>query len=483
MRLPCDLSLKQVESRLYSYRELAVSQHLFSSLSLRPQLTESIESLGYAAMTSIQQQSLPQILEGEDVIAQGHTGSGKTAAFAIGLLNQLELNAFEPQALVLCPTRELCEQVASEIRRLARAIPNVKVLSVYGGVAIKNQIDSLAKGVHIVVGTPGRVEDIMIKKSIELESIRTLVLDEADKMLDMGFKKTLEVIVPMLPSERQTLLFSATFPKEIETLANRVTKNPDFIKVAPSQDTARIDEACYLVDRDGDRLEATKKLLLDQGHHQCVVFCNTRQDAQQVAGGLKSSGFSAAALHGDMDQKDRDQTLIRFSNGSLCVLVATDVASRGLDISNLPLVINHQLPKELEVYTHRIGRTGRAGEKGIALSLYTKGEVFRIDKLSAYLGRKLQQKELPVEQVLSQTPLKARMSTLRIEGGKKQKLRPGDLVGALTKTGELSGQQLGDIKIFSQWAYIAVERELAKIALQTISEGRIKGKKFRAKLV
>ena len=460
-----------------------MSQHLFSSLSLRPQLTESIESLGYAAMTSIQQQSLPQILEGQDVIAQGHTGSGKTAAFAIGLLNQLKLNAFEPQALVLCPTRELCEQVASEIRRLARAIPNVKVLSVYGGVSIKNQIDSLAKGVHIVVGTPGRVEDIMIKKSIELESIRTLVLDEADKMLDMGFKKTLKVIVPMLPSKRQTLLFSATFPKEIETLANKVTTNPDFIKVAPSQDTARIEESCYLVDRDGDRLEATKKLLLDQGHYQCVVFCNTRQDAQQVAGGLKSSGFSAAALHGDMDQKDRDQTLIRFSNGSLCVLVATDVASRGLDISSLPLVINHQLPKELEVYTHRIGRTGRAGEKGIALSLYTKGEVFRIDKLSGYLGRKLQQKELPVEQVLSQMPLKARMSTLRIDGGKKQKLRPGDLVGALTKTGELTGEQLGDIKIFSQWAYIAVERELAKIALQTISEGRIKGKKFRAKLV
>jgi len=289
-----------------------------------------------------------------------------------------------------------------------------------------------------VVGTPGRVEDIMMKKSIEL-------------------KKTLEVIVPMLPSQRQTLLFSATFPKEIETLANKVTTNPDFIKVAPSQDTARIEEACYLIDRDGNRLEATKKLLLDQGHDQCVVFCNTRQDAQQVAGGLKSSGFSAAALHGDMDQKDRDQTLIRFSNGSLCVLVATDMASRGLDISNLPLVINHQLPKELEVYTHRIGRTGRAGEKGIALSLYTKGEVFRIDKLSGYLGRKLSQKELPVEQVLSQTPLKARMSTLRIEGGKKQKLRPGDLVGALTKTGELTGKQLGDIKIFRIriWCYLA----------------------------
>jgi len=399
-----------------------MTSHLFSSLDLRDELVSTTEALGFKAMTSIQQQSLPLILSGDDVIAQGHTGSGKTAAFGVGVLNALDVTLFKPQALVLCPTRELSEQVASEVRRLARSIPNVKVITVYGGTPIKAQMDSLSKGAHIVVGTPGRIEDLMAKNSLDLAAMRTLVLDEADRMLDMGFQKTLDTILEMVPAKRQTLLFSATFPKQIEELVQRVTKNAELVKVSAGQDQVRIDERFYEVGNDKARDEALALLLLEQGASQAVVFCNTRVDAQAVAGGLKSSGFSAAALHGDMEQKDRDQTLIRFSNGSLNILVATDVAKA----------------------THF---------------------------------------DLPPQQLLGQTPTRANMSTLRIEGGKKQKLRPGDLVGALTKGDDINGDQLGKIQMMDNWAYIAIERGIAKQALQKLSEGRIKGKSFRCRLI
>lgn len=460
-----------------------MSSHLFSSLDLRPELYRNIESLGFSAMTSIQQQSLPVILGGNDLIAQGHTGSGKTAAFGIGLLNRLDVSLFKPQAMVLCPTRELSEQVAAEIRRLARGIPNVKIATVYGGTSIKTQIDSLAKGAHIVVGTPGRIDDLLTKKALPLEHMISLVLDEADRMLDMGFQQTLDQILAGVPKDRQTLLFSATFPQQIEMLAGRVTSKAELVKVLDGQDQVRIDEVFFEVTNDKARLEALSLLLLDQPARQAVIFCNTRADAQTVAGGLKSSGFSAAALHGDMDQKDRDQTLIRFSNGSINSLVATDVAARGLDIRSLELVINYHLPKETEVYTHRIGRTGRAGEKGTAFSLYDKGEVFRLDKLSALTGKTPVVGELPPAQILSQSPQKAKMSTLRIEGGKKQKLRPGDLVGALTKGEGISGDQIGKIQMLDNWAYIAIERSIAKQAVAKINDGKIKGKRFRSRLI
>ncbi len=464
-----------------------MSSHLFSSLNLREELVTTIDALGFDAMTSIQQQSLPLILAGQDVIAQGHTGSGKTAAFGIGLLNAIDVSTFKPQALILCPTRELSEQVATEIRRLARAIANVKVVTVYGGTSIKTQTDSLAKGVHIVVGTPGRIEDLLVKDNLDLVSINSLVLDEADRMLDMGFQKTLDTILQLIPKKRQTLLFSATFPDEIAELAKRVSDDAEHVSVLDGQDQVRIDERFYEVENDHMRIDALARLLLERATTQTVVFCNTRADAQAVSGGLKSMGFSASALHGDMEQKDRDQTLIRFSNGSLNVLVATDVAARGLDISTLETVINFHLPKEIEVYTHRIGRTGRAGEKGTALSLFHKGEQYRMEKLAALTGRKTTNHELPPKQVLSQTPPRAVMSTLRIEGGKKQKLRPGDLVGALTKNDDESIQidasKLGKIQIMNRWAYIAVEHTVAKQAVKKISAGKIKGKSFRCRLI
>ena len=286
-----------------------------------------------------------------------------------------------------------------------------------------------------------------------------------------------------MPSQRQTLLYSATYPKQIEQMARDITRNPVEAKVAPTQDTVRIDQVFYQVDNEKHRLEALQLLLLQEDAHQAVVFCNTRQDTQSVAGGLKSAGFSAAALHGDMEQKDRDQTLIRFSNNSLKVLVATDVAARGLDIESLDLVLNYHLPRELEVYTHRIGRTGRAGAKGKAFSLFQASEKFRVEKLEGYLQEQVDQKELPIDALLEQSPSRPDMSTLRVEGGKKQKLRPGDLVGALTKGEEITGSQIGKIQVMDNWAYLAIERVVAKTALNKLSNGKIKGKSFRAKLI
>ena len=460
-----------------------MSDYQFSSLSLIPQLQDNLRSLGFNSMTAIQAQSLPMILGGNDVIAQGQTGSGKTAAFGLGILNKLDVKLFKVQSVVLCPTRELAEQVSGEIRRLARGIPNVKVVTVYGGTPIKAQTSSLEKGAHIVVGTPGRIDDHLSKGSLDLSTMTTLVLDEADRMLDMGFQKTLESIVDAAPVKRQTLLFSATYPKGIRAIAEKITLNPVKAEVAPTQDTVRVDQAFFLVDNEQDRLQALKLLLLDNSARQSVVFCNTRQDTQSVAGALKSAGFSAAALHGDMEQKDRDQTLIRFSNSSINVLIATDVAARGLDIETVALVFNYHLPRELEVYTHRIGRTGRAGEKGQACSLFQVSEQFRVDQLEAYLNTEIRPSSLPPIEMLNQAPDRPKMSTLRVEGGKRQKLRAGDLVGALTKAQEISGDSIGKIQVLDNWAYIAIERSLAKLALKQLGQGKIKGKSFRSRLI
>lgn len=465
-----------------------MTQSSFSALGLSSSLLDNLESLGFKSMTAIQSQSLPLILAGDDVIAQGQTGSGKTAAFGLGLLHKLDPKVFKVQSLVLCPTRELAEQVSGQLRKLARVIPNVKILSLYGGTPIKAQAVSLEKGAHIVVGTPGRIEDHLAKANLPLDHLTTLVLDEADRMLDMGFQKTLDVIIEQVPKKRQTLLFSATFPKGIQQIAERITQNSKMVKAAAAQDAVRIEQSFFEVDNEQHRMQALQLLLLQESTggfelKQCVVFCNTRADAQSVAGGLKSAGFSAAALHGDMEQKDRDQTLIRFSNNSIVVLVATDVAARGLDIESLDIVFNYHLPRELMVYTHRIGRTGRAGAKGKAYALFQASEKFRVEQLEDYLDNKITPQELPPIELLGQAPPRPVMSTLRVEGGKKQKLRPGDLVGALTKGGDLNGQQIGKIQVLDNWAYVALQREVAKSGLQKISNGKIKGKSFRARLI
>jgi ATP-independent RNA helicase DbpA len=434
-------------------------------------------------MTDIQAQSLPVILDGKDIIAQGKTGSGKTAAFGLGLLNKLDVKRFRVQTLILCPTRELADQVGKEIRRLARGIHNIKVLTLCGGMPFGPQIGSLEHGAHIIVGTPGRIEDHLSKGTLNLDNVDTLVLDEADRMLDMGFQDSIDNIIEQAPKERQTLLFSATFPEQIEKIAQRILTNPVTVKVESTHDNDAISQYFYKVSNHEDRMLALRLLLLQYQPESAVVFCNTKREVQEVNDELVNRGFSAIALHGDLEQKDRDQALIRFSNKSASIMVATDVAARGLDIDNLSAVFNFDIAHDQEVHVHRIGRTGRAGKKGLAFSFYSNKDAGRIIALEDYLQRNISEDALPSESVLENTPTQSSMITIRIEGGKKQKLRPGDIVGALTADNALTFEQIGKIQLSANWSYIAVQRECIKVAFKKLSEGKLKGRKFRVMVV
>ncbi len=460
-----------------------MNQTDFSSLKLHSSLLENLSSLGYLVMTPVQAQSLPPILDGKDVIAQGKTGSGKTAAFGLGILEKLNVKRFRVQALVLCPTRELADQVAKEVRRLARGIHNIKVLTLCGGMPFGPQLGSLEHGAHIIVGTPGRVEEHLRKGTLNLDNLHTFVLDEADRMLDMGFQVALDTIVDYIPQQRQTLLFSATFPDQIASIAKRITTRPIRVQVAATHDNTSIQQTFYRVDDDTQRMIALRLLLLKFRPESSLIFCNTKKETQEVSDELRQHGFSSLALHGDLEQKIRDETLVRFANKSISVLVATDVASRGLDIDALDAVINYHLSRELEVHVHRIGRTGRIGRKGIACTLYTKKEIYRTEALEKHLDQRIENSPLPPLSLLEHSIYKSPMATLRIDGGKKQKVRPGDILGALTGTNGIAGKQVGKIHLFDNWAYVAVSRDSAQTALTKLAEGKIKGRSFRVRRI
>jgi ATP-independent RNA helicase DbpA len=460
-----------------------LNQALFSSLELHPELLNNLASLGYAAMTPIQAQSLPSILAGQDVIAQSKTGSGKTVAFGLGLLVDLETKIYSAQSLVLCPTRELADQVAKEIRKLARTTQNVKVLTLCGGAPFRAQAESLEHGAHIIVGTPGRVEDHLRKKTLQLDHLRILVLDEADRMLDMGFQSQLDAIVEQTPKDRQTLLFSATYPAEIQSIAERIMLEPVLAKVASDHDRTTIEQHFYRVDDVAERLTALRLLLLQHTPESALVFCNTKQEAQDIAEDLRSHGFSALAIHGDLDQRDRDQTLVRFANKSTAVLVATDVAARGLDIDSLDAVINYHIARDPEMHVHRIGRTGRAGNVGAAYSLISDKESYKVALLQDYLGQVISTENLPATRLLDKQPNKPAMATLLIDGGKKQKVRPGDILGALTGANGIAGTQVGKINIFDNRSYVAVRQNVVKQALGKLTDGKLKGRSFRVRLL
>jgi ATP-independent RNA helicase DbpA len=455
----------------------------FSSVNLQDDLLNNLASLGYQAMTPIQAQALPPILEGKDVIAQAKTGSGKTAAFGLGLLQKLDVSSFRVQSLVLCPTRELADQVARELRRLARGIHNIKILNLCGGIPIGPQIGSLEHGAHIIVGTPGRIEDHQRKKTLDLQHLNILVLDEADRMLDMGFQQSLDAILSLIPRKRQTLLFSATYPEEIRTLAKRVMHNPTVVKVASTHDNASIRQHFYRFELNKHRMAALRVLLMKNRPESALVFCNTKRETEEVADELRSHGLSALALHGDLEQRARDQTLVRFANKSVSILVATDVAARGLDIESVDAVINYHIARDPEVHVHRIGRTGRAGKKGMACTLYSEQESYRVERLEEYLGQRIEPEALPSYSLLEKPPYKPVMVTLQIDGGKKQKVRPGDILGALTGTNGIAGKQVGKIHIFDNCSYVAVSRDAARPALRKLTEGKLKGRSFRVRRV
>ncbi|MDH4558212.1 ATP-dependent RNA helicase DbpA [Pseudomonas sp. BN417] len=454
----------------------------FTTLPLSAATLANLETLGYRDMTPIQAKSLPLILKGQDLIAQAKTGSGKTAAFGIGLLEPLNPRFFGCQALVLCPTRELADQVAKEIRRLARGHGNIKVLTLCGGVPFGPQVGSLEHGAHVIVGTPGRIQEHLRKGTLVLDGLNTLVLDEADRMLDMGFYDSIAEIIQQLPARRQTLLFSATYPAGIAQLAKTFMRDPQQVKVDALHDDGQIEQRFYEIDP-RQRMDAVLRLLQQVRPQSCVAFCHTRQQCQELEAHLRDQGVSALSLHGELEQRERDEVLTLFANQSCSVLVATDVAARGLDIAGLEAVINVELSRDPEVHVHRIGRSGRAGEKGLALSLVAPAEANRAQAIEDLQQMPLNWQRLDELVVKNREPLLPPMATLCINGGRKEKLRPGDILGALTGEAGIPGSQVGKIAIFDFQAFVAVERGVAKQALKRLSEGKIKGRSYKVRII
>ncbi|TDK23821.1 ATP-dependent RNA helicase DbpA [Luteimonas aestuarii] len=450
----------------------------FTALPLPPALLQGIDALGYAAMTPVQAQALPAILDGRDLIAQAPTGSGKTAAFGLGLLARLDPARIQTQALVLCPTRELADQVGKQLRKLAVGIPNLKVSILCGGIPLGPQLASLTHDPHVVVGTPGRLQELVAKKALHLRGVRTLVLDEADRMLDMGFEEAIRDLVKRLPKDRQSLLFSATFPEAIRALGNAMLRDAREVSIEGGAQPATIEQRFFEVEP-ARRVQALAALLLQFMPASAVVFCNTRAEVAEVAGSLEHYGFSALALHGDMDQRDRDEVLVRFANRSCSVLVASDVAARGLDVEDIGAVVNYELPHDADIYQHRIGRTGRAGRDGLALSLCAPRERPRADLVAERIGQSLRWERVqPLAGKPGNVPAAA-MATLRIDAGRTDKLRPGDIVGALTGDAGLHKDAIGKIDVFATRSYVAIARAQAGKALTRLREGKIKGRKFR----
>jgi len=454
----------------------------FSALHLKPPMLKNLASLGYQEMTPIQAHSLPQILAGKDLLAKAKTGSGKTAAFGIGLLTRLVVANLSVQALVLCPTRELADQVGKELRRLARFTENIRILTLCGGVPFGPQLGSLEHGAHIVIGTPGRLLDHLRRGSLDLSELQTLVLDEADRMLDMGFQDEIAAIIAATPRQKQTLLFSATYPVTIAALSAALQHEPITVSVDENHTEGAIEQLLYEVAAD-ERTEAVIRILGHYRPESALIFCNTKIECQDVADALDRLGYAAQAIHGDLEQRERDQVLARFASRCTSVLVATDVAARGLDIKELAAVINYELPRDPEVHIHRIGRTGRAGEQGVAISLVTTHERRRIQAIETVLGVTLPRGELAELKVVSGCPLPPPMVMLCIDGGRKNKLRPGDILGALTGEGSIAGSEVGRITVFDFHTYVAIVRGSAEQALSCLRGNRIKGRFFKVRKV
>ena len=455
----------------------------FSALPLSAPLLKAIDALNYARMTPVQAQSLPSILAGRDLIGQAPTGSGKTVAFGLGLLHRLDPELRRVQALVLCPTRELADQVAKEIRRLAAAIPNLKVLILTGGVPLGPQLASLRKDSHVVVGTPGRVQEMLRKKVLHFAHVRTLVLDEADRMLDMGFEEAIREIVGKTPAKRQTLLFSATYPEQIRAIGRSVLRDPLEVTVAATAGAQAPVEQLFFEVELKNKPALLAGVLLQYKPESSVVFCNTRMDVANVTDALNELGISASALHGDLDQRDRDEVLVRFANRSCSVLVASDVAARGLDIKDLAAVINYELPHDSDTYVHRIGRTARAGRGGLVLSLVTPREMPRALELERQQGASLRWAKVNPVSAAVENALAAAMVTLRLDAGRADKLRPGDILGALTGDAGLTAENVGKIDVFATRAYVAIARDVAGKALARLRAGKIKGRKIRVEKI
>ncbi len=458
-----------------------MSNDSFSSLPISGDQIANLNSLGYKTMTEIQAQGLPYVLQGQDLIAKAKTGSGKTATFGIGLLNQINPRFFGAQALILCPTRELADQVGKELRKLARYIPNIKLVLLCGGKPFAPQKSSLEHGAHIIVGTPGRIQDHLDRGTLVLDGLKTLVLDEADRMLDMGFNDVITEIIEQTPKARQTLLFSATYPDSIKKMCRSILNDPMTVTVESEHASNIIEQSFYQLKKQG-REDALLALFEHYQLETALVFCHTKIQCNEVARYLHDHQIDALAIHGDLEQRERDQVLVRFANHSCSVLVATDVAARGLDIKALQAVINFELPRDPEIYVHRIGRTGRAGEKGIALSLFNEQEQQRVNAIEEYQHKSSHSDFADSLKRQSNFSLRAPMVTIQLDNGRKNKIRPGDLLGALTGEAGLASSQIGKIDIFDISSYVAIERSTLRKAFNYLNRGKVKGRSVRARL-
>ena len=463
----------------------AASSDDFNTLALCAASLHNLAQLGYTRMTPIQAASLPITLAGRDLIAQASTGSGKTAAFGLPLVERLQTTGAPVapvQAVVLCPTRELADQVTQEIRRLARSRPNVKVVTLCGGVALRGQVQSLAHGADIVVGTPGRILDHLERGSLSLAGVNTLVLDEADRMLDMGFFDDIAQVVRQCAKDRQTLLFSATYPEGIDKLAAQFMRTPQTVKVEALHSAHKIRQVFVEVS-ETERLHAVSTLLAHFRPERTLAFCNTKQQCRDLVEVLQAQGYVALALYGELEQRERDQVLVQFANRSCSVLVATDVAARGLDVQGLEAVINVDVTPDPEVHIHRIGRTGRGDADGLAITLASMDEMGRVGKIEVLQGQASQWQALDSFKPAAGGRLQPPMRTLQIVGGRKEKIRPGDVMGALAGECGLTREQVGKINVNEFSTYVAVEAELAQNVAVQLGKGKIKGKSVKVRLL
>ena len=511
----------------------------FEDLGLCPEIMKAVKNMGFEEASPIQAKAIPAMLEGKDIIGQAQTGTGKTAAFGIPLLEKIDPKNKKLQAIVLCPTRELAIQVAEEIRNLAKYMHAIKVLPIYGGQEIVKQIRSLKSGTQLIIGTPGRVMDHMRRKTVKMENIHTVVLDEADEMLNMGFREDIETILEGVPEERQTVLFSATMPKPILDITKRFQKNAELIKVTKKELTVPNIEQFYYEVKPKNKEEVLSRLLDIYNPKLSVIFCNTKKQVDLLVNGLLGRGYFAAGLHGDMKQAQRDRVMDGFRKGKTEILVATDVAARGIDVEEVEAVFNYDLPQDDEYYVHRIGRTGRAGRVGRSFSFVTGKEVYKLKEIQRYCKTKIYAQKVPSLDDVANTKMDKLMETINriieeedlttyfqmiqaevndsdytsmdiaaallklcsgtkeedgedmfedtgaeepgmvrlfINIGKKHKAKPGDILGALAGESGLPGKVVGTIDMYDKYTFVEVPREYARDILNAMDHAKIKGK-------
>ena len=458
----------------------------FEQYELHADLNSSLADLKYETPTETQQACLPELLSGKDIAVEAKTGSGKTLAFGLTILNKLAHASEQerhPHALVLCPTRELAEQVTYQLQLLAKRMANTKILALFGGVALAPQLSSLRHAPAVVVGTPGRVMDIISQGKLDLSGVKTLVLDEADRMLDMGFSDQVDWILSALKkraSKVQTLLFSATYGGNLKKLSEAYQRNAEIIALEDAHTRANIEQLAYKVAQ-GQREYTVAALLSEYQPESAIVCCQTKVEVASLTQKLRDDGFTLVQLQGDMEQFERSNAITLFSSDCANVLIATDVAARGLDIASVSLVINYRISDDLDIHTHRIGRTGRAGETGMAITLIDESDELKLVGFNAQLPEDIPIKSAQALRFHANRIKEPMYVGIQIDAGKKQKLSKGDILGAITKQAKIPAKDIGRIHVTAQKSFAAVKVRSVKRILSMFRDEKVKGKRIRAR--